>query len=92
LGRGQVVPVGALPPLLLWRDQGLWAAEALDSGDVDALVNFATAPAARYAHPTTEHFAPLFVTLGAAPDAAPPPVTTITGYWLGLAKRSIQIP
>jgi 4,5-DOPA dioxygenase extradiol len=69
-----------------------WAAEALDSGDVDALVNFATAPAARYAHPTTEHFAPLFVTLGAAPDAAPPPVTTITGYWLGLAKRSIQVP
>jgi hypothetical protein len=24
--------------------------------------------------------------------AAPPPVTTITGYWLGLAKRSIQVP
>ncbi len=67
-----------------------WAAEALDSGDIDALVNFRSAPAARYAHPTTEHFAPLFVTLGAA-DGAPAPVTTITGYWLGLAKRSIQV-
>jgi 4,5-DOPA dioxygenase extradiol len=67
-----------------------WAAEALDAGDVDALANFTTAPAARYAHPTTEHFAPLFVTLGAA-DGPPAPVTTITGYWLGLAKRSVQL-
>ncbi|HBW18261.1 MAG TPA: dioxygenase [Actinobacteria bacterium] len=66
-----------------------WAAEALDAGDVDALAKFRAAPGARYAHPTTEHFAPLFVTLGAAETAAP--VTTITGYWLGLAKRSVQI-
>jgi 4,5-DOPA dioxygenase extradiol len=66
-----------------------WAAEALDSGDVDALAGLRGAPAVRYAHPTGEHYAPLFVTLGAAP--APAPVSTITGYWLGLAKRSIQI-
>ncbi|HEY7143634.1 MAG TPA: class III extradiol ring-cleavage dioxygenase [Streptosporangiaceae bacterium] len=67
-----------------------WAAEALDRGDVDALADFGRAPGARYAHPSTEHFAPIFVTLGAA--AGPPaPVTTITGYWLGLAKRSIQL-
>jgi 4,5-DOPA dioxygenase extradiol len=68
----------------------LWAGEALDRGDVDALAAFDRAPAARYAHPTTEHFAPLFVTLGAA-DGPAPPVTTITGYWLGLAKRSVQV-
>ena len=67
----------------------LWAAEALEQGDVDALANFRRAPGARYAHPTTEHFAPLFVTLGAADG--PQPVTTITGYWLGLAKRSFQV-
>jgi 4,5-DOPA dioxygenase extradiol len=67
-----------------------WAARELDSGDIDALANFRTAPGARYAHPSTEHFAPLFVTLGAA-DGPAPPVTTITGYWLGLAKRSIQV-
>jgi 4,5-DOPA dioxygenase extradiol len=67
----------------------LWAAEALDSGDVDALANFRRAPGARYAHPTTEHFAPLFVALGAADG--PQPVTTITGHWLGLAKRSFQV-
>ncbi|MGI9005989.1 MAG: dioxygenase family protein [Streptosporangiaceae bacterium] len=66
-----------------------WAAEALDQGDVDALASFRRAPGARYAHPTTEHFAPLFVTLGAAGE--PAPVTTITGYWLGLAKRSFQV-
>ena len=66
-----------------------WAAEALDAGDVDTLAGLRGAPAARYAHPTTEHYAPLFVTLGAA--EAPAPVTTITGYWMGLAKRSIQV-
>ena len=66
-----------------------WAAEALGSGDVDALASPRGAPAVRYAHPTTEHYAPLFVTLGAADD--PAPVTTIAGYWLGLAKRSIQV-
>ncbi len=67
-----------------------WASEALDADDIDALANFRSAPGARYAHPSTEHFAPLFVTLGAA-DGQAPPATTITGYWLGLAKRSIQV-
>jgi 4,5-DOPA dioxygenase extradiol len=66
-----------------------WAGLALDNGDVDSLAGFRGAPAVRYAHPTTEHYAPLFVTLGAAD--APAPVTTITGYWLGLAKRSVQV-
>src|SRR5215472_11988573 len=66
-----------------------WAGTALDAGDVDALASFRGAPAVRYAHPTTEHYAPLFVTLGAAESVAP--VTTITGYWMGLAKRSVQV-
>jgi 4,5-DOPA dioxygenase extradiol len=44
-----------------------------------------------YAHPTVEHFAPLFVTLGAASDAAAAPETEIEGYFLGLAKRSFQV-
>jgi len=66
-----------------------WAGEALDRGDVDALAAFDRAPGARYAHPTTEHYAPLFVALGAAEGQVP--VTTITGYWLGLAKRSFQV-
>ncbi|HEY2079555.1 MAG TPA: class III extradiol ring-cleavage dioxygenase [Streptosporangiaceae bacterium] len=78
----------AAPPA--WSAEfDLWAAEALDRGDIDALAGFRGAPAVRYAHPTTEHYAPLFVTLGAA--ETPAPVTTISGYWMGLAKRSVQV-
>ena len=43
-----------------------------------------------YAHPTVEHFTPLFVTLGAATDPTAPPTTAIDGYAIGLAKRSFQ--
>ena len=44
-----------------------WAAEALSAGDLDELADFkARAPGLPYAHPTVEHFTPLFVTLGAA--------------------------
>ncbi len=67
-----------------------WAAAALAGGDIDTLANFRDAPGGRYAHPTTEHFVPLFVTLGAGGGAALP-VTTIEGYFLGLSKRSVQI-
>jgi 4,5-DOPA dioxygenase extradiol len=73
-------------------DFDLWAAEALERGDLDALFDFRNrAPGMPYAHPTVEHFAPLFVTLGAAatPDAAP--TFTIDGYWYGLAKRSFEV-
>jgi 4,5-DOPA dioxygenase extradiol len=66
-----------------------WAAAALAAGDVDALAGFRSVPSARYAHPTTEHFVPLFVTLGMR-DGAASPVTPITGYWMGLSKRSVQ--
>jgi 4,5-DOPA dioxygenase extradiol len=68
-----------------------WAAEALASGDVDELARFSTsAPGMPYAHPTVEHFTPLFVTLGAATDPTAPVTTAIDGYALGLAKRSVQ--
>ena len=47
-----------------------WATEALDRGDVDTLFAFREkAPGMPYAHPTVEHFAPLFVTLGAVGQA-----------------------
>ena len=38
--------------------------------DLDTLAAFRDAPGGRYAHPTTEHFVPLFVTLGAGGGAA----------------------
>lgn len=73
-------------------DFDLWAAEAIDAGDVDTLASYASrAPGMPYAHPSVEHFVPLFVTLGMAADPAAPPQTVIDGYWFGLAKRSIQV-
>jgi 4,5-DOPA dioxygenase extradiol len=69
----------------------LWAADALARGDVDELSNFRTrSPGVRYAHPTVEHFTPLFVTLGAATDPTAAVSTAIDGFAMGLAKRSFQ--
>jgi 4,5-DOPA dioxygenase extradiol len=68
-----------------------WAAEALARGDVEELADFRSrAPGMPYAHPTVEHFTPLFVTLGAATDPEAPVTTAIDGYAMGLAKRSFQ--
>ena len=69
-----------------------WTAEALGRGDLDTLAGYRQgAPGMPYAHPSVEHFSPLFVALGAASDPAEAPVTTIDGYFMGLAKRSIQV-
>jgi 4,5-DOPA dioxygenase extradiol len=68
-----------------------WAAEALNRGDVDELFAFRErAPGMPYAHPTVEHFAPIFVTLGAAAKPDDKPEYAIEGFWFGLAKRSFQ--
>ncbi|SDL06659.1 dioxygenase family protein [Streptomyces indicus] len=70
-----------------------WGHEALESGDVDGLLDFLEkSPSGALAHPRTEHFAPLFVTMGAA-DAAGElgsQRSVIDGFWMGLAKRSVQ--
>jgi 4,5-DOPA dioxygenase extradiol len=49
------------------------------------------APGMPYAHPTIEHFAPLFVALGASQDAEQVPKQLIDGFWMGLAKRSLEL-
>jgi 4,5-DOPA dioxygenase extradiol len=73
------------------REFDHWAQEAVESGDVDAVLNFLdVAPAGHRAHPRTEHFAPLFVTLGASADQGIDAHTTIDGFWYGLSKRSFQ--
>ena len=73
------------------RDFDQWAAEALDQGDIDTLFAFREkAPGMPYAHPTVEHFAPLFVTLGAAAKPDHTPKTAIEGFFLGLSKRSFE--
>jgi 4,5-DOPA dioxygenase extradiol len=77
------------PPPDWSTDFDQWVAAALESRDAAALSAFRDVPSSRYAHPTAEHFAPLFVALGAAdPDGAMS--TPISGFWLGLSKRSVQ--
>lgn len=69
-----------------------WADERFTAGDVDGLIDFRNkAPGMPYAHPTIEHFAPLFVALGASGDPQQPPRQVIDGFWMGLAKRSIEL-
>ena len=73
-------------------DFDAWAAEALARGDVDTLAAYAEkAPGMPYAHPTVEHYTPLFVTLGAATTADDPGTQVIDGFWMGLSKRSLQV-
>ena len=69
-----------------------WAAEALARGDVEALAAYKSqAPGMPYAHPTVEHFTPLFVTLGAASTPDAPGEQVIDGFWIGLSKRSLLV-
>lgn len=73
-------------------DFDLWAAEALSRGDLETLSAFGSrAPGMPYAHPTVEHYVPLFITLGAATDPEAAPQTVIDGYFFGLSKRSVQV-
>jgi 4,5-DOPA dioxygenase extradiol len=68
-----------------------WVADTLARGDVDTLASYRSkTPAVQYAHPTVEHYTPLFVTLGAATDAEQPVQPAIEGYFIGLSKRSFQ--
>jgi 4,5-DOPA dioxygenase extradiol len=70
----------------------IWAKEALDRGDLESLINYKNvAPGMPYAHPTVEHFTPLFVTLGAATDLEAAVAEKIDGYWMGLSKRSFEV-
>jgi 4,5-DOPA dioxygenase extradiol len=73
-------------------DFDAWAGEALARGDVDELAAYRSkAPGMPYAHPTVEHYTPLFVTLGAATDPGAPGLQVIDGFWMGLSKRSLQV-
>ena len=61
-------------------------------GAVDELADFHNrAPGMPYAHPTVEHFAPMFVTPGAAGEPGQAPDQLIDGFWMGLAKPSFQV-
>ena len=53
-----------------------WVHTQLTDGQHEALLDWEQAPGARFAHPTPEHFLPLFVALGAAGEGA-------RAEWLG---------
>ncbi|MGN6250411.1 MAG: dioxygenase family protein [Marmoricola sp.] len=73
-------------------DFDAWAAEAMAHGDLDTLASYRSlAPGMPYAHPTVEHYTPLFVTLGAATDPGTPGQQVIDGFWMGLSKRSLLV-
>lgn len=86
-------PGGAADDAPGWsKEFDLWGAEALAAHDVDGLLDFLhKAPSGRIAHPRTEHFAPLFVTLGAGEDDLGAQRTPVDGFWWGLSKRSLQL-
>ena len=71
-----------------------WSAEVLAKRDVDALVDFRSrAPAAKLAHPTHEHFAPVIVAAAAAVERGRSEVTfPITGFWNdgSFTRRSVE--
>lgn len=73
-------------------DFDLWAGEALSTGNVDALASFRqVAPGMPYAHPTVEHYTPLFITLGASGNPSAGVTTHIEGFSYGLSKRSFSV-
>jgi 4,5-DOPA dioxygenase extradiol len=81
---------GAVPA---WSsDFDAWAAEALARGDVEELAAYAdSAPGMPYAHPTPEHFLPIFITLGSADNPEHPAKTAIDGFTAGFAQRSFAL-
>jgi 4,5-DOPA dioxygenase extradiol len=83
--------IDATPPS--WSMEfDIWAKEVLERGAIDELMNYkALAPGLPFAHPTVEHFAPIFISLGAGSDAEKSPEMKIDGYWMGLAKRSFEV-
>jgi len=69
-----------------------WAREALAGGDLETLAAYLDrAPGMPFAHPTVEHFLPLFVTLGMAARPDAPVKTVIEGFGFGLSKRSFEV-
>jgi 4,5-DOPA dioxygenase extradiol len=69
-----------------------WARQALAHGDIETLASYLDkAPGMPFAHPTVEHFLPLFVTMGMAERPDAPVRTVIEGFAFGLSKRSFEV-
>jgi 4,5-DOPA dioxygenase extradiol len=67
-----------------------WVLDAVQRRDIEALFDWERrAPGARTAHPSVEHFTPLFVALGAS-HVDEPLSSPIDGFWYGQSMRSFQ--
>ncbi len=82
---------GATPPQGWSVEFDEWARQALAHGDLETLAAYEQAPGMPFAHPTVEHFLPLFVTMGMADRADAPVRTVIEGFAFGLSKRSFEV-
>src|SRR5438046_10704335 len=83
--------VGEQPPPAWSAAFDAWANESVGEREIDALVDFEhKAPAARIAHPTTDHFVPLFVSLVAALERPYEARALLDGHERGLSKHSYQ--
>jgi 4,5-DOPA dioxygenase extradiol len=74
------------------HDFDAWTADVIARHDTGALLDYrAKAPGVRDALPTHEHFVPVIVAAGAAPDDKP--TFPITGFWMGgaMTRRSVQL-
>jgi 4,5-DOPA dioxygenase extradiol len=87
----RIFPDKAAPVEAWARDFDSWVAERLAARDLSALLAWPGAPHARLAHPSAEHFLPLFVVLGAAlPEDRVTPV--FEGFHHGsLSMRSFAL-
>lgn len=87
----QSMASGSDVPLSYISEFDHWAAEVLARRDVDTLLDYRhTAPAVALAHPTVDHFIPLFIALGASLEQDAASSTRIDGYWMANSKRSVQ--
>jgi len=90
---------GEADPTPSWASElDAWCAAALAARDLDALLDWTRkAPAPRVAHPTAEHWIPIYVALGAGlgpvgretGDAVRFPVTGFEGS--SISRRCVQI-
>lgn len=88
---GEMDPSFNAPPVSWALAFDQWVAEALAGGDVVSLLEFEMhAPKPRKSHPTLEHFAPLFVALGAAENYSRITFPVKGFRWGSLSLRSVQ--
>ena len=74
------------------REFDAWADDAVQRGDVDALLDYRhRGPGAAIAHPTADHFVPLLLSIGAGSEPGTGVTSTIDRIWYGNSIRSLQV-